>query len=320
MEKLLSRDALSLLLRLMESPEANISGNVLFGNFRLVAEDLLEGHWLRPNGVVTHLDMDDGFADLEWYQESRGYRHFSVDAGWVEVEPSRLKRFSVDMEHFLYWMGRLLDIGSGHCLTALVDNVLWHLGATRIGKYRVNFYFVRRLLESDNQRPVVRAIKRESSRTPAIVLNASTQAPPLLELPLDVALVPLENVLSRTGRLCVLDVGAAASILQGARQTESKDESGIGLRFSTDYRQVHWNGKTYKLTKKQAAVFEALDREGGRAHKDLLRAEADTNEELHRIMRNKVDGKWVYHPLWKTLLKGEGNGYYYLDDGVATKY
>lgn len=100
-----------------------------------------------------------------------------------------------------------------------------------------------------------------------------------------------------------------ASWMSGARRVNRRHRPA----FSTDYRMVHWNDESYKLTKKQSAVVECLHNEGGRAHKDLLRAEARTNEEIHRIMRNKKSGRWIPHPLWSTLIKSEGNGYYYLD-------
>ncbi len=312
--KPLSRCGLTLLLRLLNSPRPSISGSVLFEDFPLIADELVDGSWLKPDGALSYLNMGDArLAELTWCSKTGGYRYFSIESGWVTVSPSQVKRFSIDMDILLSWIRGLLDIGAAHRLTTLVDGVFWHLGVIWAGKYRINVYFVRRLLEPDNQRSFLRSLKQESSRTPAIILNASPRIPPLMELPLDVALVPLENVLSRTGNQCTLDIGAVISILRGCSVSESRD-GGIGLRFSTDYRQVYWNGNTYKLTKKQAAVMECLHREGGRAHKDLLRAEANTNEELHRIMRNKVDGKWVQHPIWNTLLKGEGNGYYYLDD------
>ena len=84
--------------------------------------------------------------------------------------------------------------------------------------------------------------------------------------------------------------------------------------FSSDYRQVKWHGQTYKLTKKQAAVLETLIREGGRAHKDLLCAEARTNQALIHVFRNRVGKTFTTHPLWDTLITNEGNGFYLLND------
>ena len=82
--------------------------------------------------------------------------------------------------------------------------------------------------------------------------------------------------------------------------------------FSSDYRQVKWHGQTYKLTKKQATVLETLVREHGRAHKDLLCAEAETNQALFHLFRRRVDGKFIVHPFWGNLIKPEGDGYYML--------
>lgn len=59
--------------------------------------------------------------------------------------------------------------------------------------------------------------------------------------------------------------------------------------------------------------MECLDNEGGRAQKNLLRAEGRTNGELHRIMCNTKNGQLIPYPLWNALIKSEGNGSYYLD-------
>ncbi|WP_027853072.1 hypothetical protein [Marinobacterium litorale] len=309
----LSRSALALLLRLLNSPTPGISGSVLHDDFPSVAAELLQGGFLSPAGSMASLPHDDtGFAELTWCSESRGFRYFSTGAGWVTVAAGQVKRYLVDTDQLMEWLRRLFDIEARYQVTTLHDSVFWYLGITRIGAYRVNLYFVRRLELADNLRSFLATLKQESGRTPAIIVSASERIPPVLELPLDVALVPLQNLLVRTGDHCSLDHAAVLPLLRGCPADEVRD-TGIGLRFSTDYRQVHWNGEAYKLTKKQAAVVEALHREGGRAHKDLLRAEAETNEELHRIMRNKVDGKWVPHPLWNRLIKGEGNGYYFFD-------
>ncbi len=87
----------------------------------------------------------------------------------------------------------------------------------------------------------------------------------------------------------------------------------LALQFSSDYRQVQWNGALYSLTKKQSAIMEALVRAGGCAHKDLLAAEANTNQKIRHVFRNRVKGKMVAHPLWDTLIKPDGNGNYHLE-------
>lgn len=292
----LSRSALALLLRLLNSPTPGISGSVLHDDFPSVAAELLQDGFLSPAGSMASLPHDDtGFVELTWCSESRGFRYFSTGAGWVTVAAGQVKRYLVDTDQLLEWLRRLFDIEARYQVTTLHDSVFWYLGITRIGAYRVNLYFVRCLEQADNLRSFLATLKQESGRTPAIIVSASERIPPVLELLLDVALAPLQNLLARTGDHCSLDHAAVLPLLRGCPADEVRD-TGIGLRFSTDYRQVHWNGEAYKLTKKQAAVLEDLHREGGRAHKDMLQP----NEEHQRMMQKKVNGKYEQHSLWNT--------------------
>ena len=308
----LSRSALALLLCLLNSPTPSIIGNVLFNDFPMVADELVQNGWLIPDGALNHLvEGSDEIAELIWDSDSRAFRYFSVGAGWVQVKSQQVKRYSVKTEVLLAWLSATLEIGTLYRTTCLIEDRFWHLGRTHIGQYRVNIYFVRRLDKPENQRVFLQVLKQESGRVPAIVMSASSRIPALINMPLDVALTPIESLLVRTGMDSRMDESALLAILRGSKSRAESNE-GIGLHFSTDYRMVNWNGESYKFTKKQAAVMEALYREGGRAHKDLLQAEANTDEAIHRIMRNKVKGDWVTHPVWNTLLKGEGNGYYYL--------
>ncbi|ABC32349.1 hypothetical protein HCH_05693 [Hahella chejuensis KCTC 2396] len=306
-------EALTLILRLLNSPAPTIAGSLLFEEFPGVAYELVNRLFLTPTGCLGYLTHGhQGFADLTWCSETRRHRYFSSSAGWVSVPAEEIHRYTVDVDRLLLWLQGFFTIGAHYRVTPLLDDWLWHLGATRIRGYRVNLYFVRSLDTTERLLSVMKELRKESARAPAIVVSTSSKLPTGIDMPQDIALVSLDRLLSRTGGYCVLDELSVLSILQGYSEA-SENEGGIGLRFSTDFRRVRWNGQWYTLTKKQSAVMEALYREGGRAHKDLLRAEAETNEELHRIMRNKIDGKWVIHPLWNSLIKKEGGGYYFLD-------
>ena len=310
----LSREALALLLRLLNSPTTVIAGDVLIDQFASVADELINGGYLQPAGIIESLAAEDGgFHELTWCSQTRAYCYFSTDAGWVTVPGERLQRYRVDDNRLLDWLTQFLGISAAYRVSMLNESIFWHLGISRFGNHRVNLYFVRRLEDSRNMPSFLTALKRESARTPTMIISASTFIPPTLAMPLDQVIIPLEHLLSRSGDACVLDYATVQSLLQSHPVDEVREGS-IGLRFSTDYRQVHWNGKAYTLTKKQAAVVEALHQEGGRAHKDLLRAAANTNEKLSRIMSNRIEGKWATHPFWGTLIKSEGNGYYSLDN------
>ncbi len=313
--KNLSRDAFALLVRIMDHPRMAISASLLLEEFSRLAPELIDGGWLTPVGNQAALAVpgedDHSFHELVWDSERKQYKYFTPSSGWVFVAADTMKRHAVDDDRFLAFLQHRLGIPGSQPVTCLHDPILWHLGSARFDGYRAHLYFVRRLDGPENRVAFLRAMRREIGKTPAIILCTGKKEPVDLELPVDQALVPIHQVMVRDRDVFSVDEDAVHAVLRG---TPGADESrgGIGLRFSTDYRIVHWNGEQYKLTKKQSAVLECLHREGGRAHKDLLCAEACTNEDLHRIMRNKVDGKWVQHPLWNSLIKSEGNGYYYL--------
>lgn len=315
-ERKLSRDAFALLLRVIEHPSMTIGTEPLFSDFPQLATELINAGWLVPAGndtaPVLSDDDDHSFHELLWDSERKQYKYFTATSGWVHVVADIAKRYVLDEDKLFGFLQYRLDIPKSQRLTCLHDNVLWHLGSTRFGGYRAHLYFTRRLSYPESRAAFMRAMRREVGKTPAIIMYASKQEPVGLELPVDQEVVSLHRVMVRDQAEFSIDEDVLYALLKGVPGTE-ESTGGIGLRFSTDYRIVHWNGESYKLTKKQSAVVECLHNEGGWAHKDLLRAEARTNQEIHRVMRNKKNGQWIPHLLWSTLIKSEGNGYYYLD-------
>lgn len=310
----LRKSALALLLRLLNSPSGVISGEVMNELSPGGSEELIKAGILKPStSISSGIEVDGNAHELVWFSDDKCYKYFSSGAGWVAITPEKVKHHALQIDTVLDWFKGIFQIGDMYRTTEVHKQMLWFLGSARFGKAKVSIYFVRGLHIAHNVQLFLAALKKEVAKAPAIFVTSSNIDPSFVQLPLDMALVTVDQILSRTEKNITLDHGMVGSIINGGKDIDS-GEGGIGLRFSTDYRLVYWNGDEYKLTKKQAAVMEALDREGGRAHKDLLRAEASTNEEIHRIMRNKVQGEWVTHPLWNTLLQSEGNGYYFLDN------
>lgn len=312
----ISRDAFNLLLQVVEHPRMMIGAGTLMDDFPRQAPELMESGCLIPAGnqtVASIADDDDAsFYELVWDSEHKQHKYFTAESGWVFISSDSTKRFVVDGDHVMKLLQRYLDIPASQRFTCLNDGALWHLGPARFGNHRVHIYFARRLHDSDIRLDFSQKMKREIGKTPAIIITAGANEHVGLDLPIDQVLISLRKLQVRDSDLFSFDMDVIQSLLTGASDS-TESNGGIGLRFTTDYRIVYWNGEQYNLTKKQSAVVECLHNEGGRAHKDVLRAEARTNEELHRIMRNKVNGKWVTHPLWNTLIKSDGNGYYRLN-------
>ena len=313
----LSRDSFELLLRIFEHPRMTVSAGLLQDDFPLLAAELMESRCLVPDANQSSNSIpneeDASFHELLWDSDRMQHKYFTAGSGWVFVDTETMKRHVIDDDNAMKFFQHSLGIPAGQRVTCLNDATLWHLGAARFSGHRTHIYFVRRLSEPNVRMDFLRAIKREVGKTPAIILYAGRNDHIELGLPIDQALIPFHQLLVRDSDHFSIDENAVHEILSG-KSAATESTGGISLRFTTDYRTVYWNGKEYKLTKKQSAIMECLYTEGGRVHKDLLLAEARTNEQMHRIMRNKVDGNWVVHPLWNTLIESDGNGYYRLNN------
>src|SRR5512144_2419979 len=95
----LGGDAVALLLTLMETPEAELSGEALQDFYPAAGAALIAAGALQPSGyepVVTCLaDHDDEPVSVTWRDDLNGYAYFS-SSGWVKVDHERLKRYRVD--------------------------------------------------------------------------------------------------------------------------------------------------------------------------------------------------------------------------------
>ena len=273
--------------------------------------------WLIGAGQAIYVTLERNGSDyaqeLTWVEEKQGYGHFDAYVGWVMVDDKDIKLYRLNVPGLMATLQQVLGVPVSIKPKEIHENLLWDLGDARIEGKKCHVYFVSYLLGQANQRALRDAMRLATTKHPIVVLHPGNEAiEDDLELPLGTVMVPVNRIFNDSVELALDSLALAAMIREGTGGSVISQGDVNTLRFSTDYRLVHWQREQYRLTKKQAAVFEALDREGGRAHKDLLCAEAQTNEALHRIMRNKVDGKWVAHPLWKSLVISEGNGQYQL--------
>src|SRR5512147_486128 len=100
----LSGDAVALLLTLMETAEAELSGAALQDFYPAAGAALIAAGALQPSGyepVTTCLaDHDDEPVSVTWRDDLNGYAYFSSSSGWVKVEHERLRRYRVDFDWF----------------------------------------------------------------------------------------------------------------------------------------------------------------------------------------------------------------------------
>jgi hypothetical protein len=101
----LGTDAVDLLLTLLETPEAQLSGAALHDFYPDAGVALIHAGALKDDGhepVITGIaDHDDVPVRVTWRPEFGGYACFSPSAGWVKVESERLRLYRIDFAWLL---------------------------------------------------------------------------------------------------------------------------------------------------------------------------------------------------------------------------
>ena len=272
--------------------------------------------WLIGAGQSIYVTLERNGSDyaqeLTWVEEKQGYGHFDAYVGWVMVDDKDIKLYRLNVPGLMATLQQVLGVPVSIKPKETHENILWDLGDVRIEGKKCHVYFVSYLLGQANQRALRDAMRLATTKHPIVVLHPGNEAiEDDLELPLGTVMVPVNRIFNDSVKLALDSLALAAMIREGTGGSVISQGDVNTLRFSTDYRLVHWQREQYRLTKKQAAVFEALDREGGRGHKSLLEAAANTNSDVRQIMRVRKNDKSLPHPLWNTLLYHDSQGFYY---------
>ena len=313
----IKRKVFLLTLCLWDSPMGEIVGHHLFEGYPDIADGLLNDGWLSSCGVLHHRihSSRDYFVTVTWDEERQQYGYSDDEYNWHVIPARDITRYVVDEKRFLKSLQSLLSIDRYYRLTSMADAACWYLGVAHTHPYRVHVYVVKQLYIPEVRQTLKKTLQNEVGHVPALILHSGAPMDDAdMGLPLDRLLMPLEQLLTRTDQRCQIHKPTLNALVRRLHCDVSPEEvhKAKNLHFSDDYRQVCWYGESYKLTKKQAAAIEALHQEGGRAHKDFLCAAANTDAPLRHIFRNKVDGRYMAHPLWQTLIRSDGDGYYIL--------
>ena len=179
----LGGDAVALLLTLMETPEAELSGEALRDFYPAAGAALIAAGALQPNGyepVATCLaDHDDEPVSLTWRDDLNGYAYFSPSVGWVKVEHERLKQYRVDFPWLLAILARQLRVPHTIEPRCLVDDHLWEMGPAWIGhrKHTRPVYLGRRLHHPEVLEAACQALRQRANGRAGLLLITGT-APP----------------------------------------------------------------------------------------------------------------------------------------------
>jgi len=175
----IDRADVRLLLDILESRAATISGAALADYFARQSARLMAANLLEPRGDVlaapSLTDHEDEPVTLSWSAQHGGYGYFSPTAGWVVVPAERLAVLGVNIPAVLSTMLVQFDLTSRGGPQELVSNQLWELGDARVGRARgrLPIWFCRCIYDSAVWQHVVDAAARRPSERIRILLTST---------------------------------------------------------------------------------------------------------------------------------------------------
>ena len=234
------------------------------------------------------------------YQNNRpGY--FDKDNNFIAVSYEAIRNYQLNLQWLINIIADNLEIAKQYPPASIVDDFLWRIGDIKL-KTEVPVFFARRLFHYDIFAKIYHALERIEGINQGIILTTSASNPVGCNLPGKHKVIYIKHCLVHNNSNFHID----KNIIKAALGQEIKREG-----FSNGYRSAFFNNIEYNFTKKQAAIIEALDKNGGSMNKDELLAEANSDQyDLFRIFRNN-QGK--QHPAWNVIIKSDGKGNYWLD-------
>lgn len=237
----LSRDAVDLLLELLELPEPVLSARA----FELRADpaaQLAAAGLLAPydnEEVTTSVgDHDDPPIALTWSEDTQKLSYFSPAVGMVAVSPEKVLRRIVRIDQTFAALMSGMDL-SRNVPAQLIEGTLWEVGDARLGRgaARVPVWFAPRLWDRAVQRQVLGAARDRPHVRHRVVLTSSRSARVRDVLVPGATVVPIRDVLERPEGLAISAQILSARVSGVALQTE------VGpIVLSRDGRQLRING------------------------------------------------------------------------------
>ncbi len=177
---MLSREAVDLLLELLELPEPVLSAQAFElrapAAARLVAAGLLVP---ADHEEVTTLvgEHEDPPIVLTWSEDKPGLSYFSSAGGLVTVPAEQLLRRAVSIDETLARLMSGIDVSRGRP-TELIGGTLWEIGDARLcdRRARVPIWFVRRLWDRAVLQQVLDAGRRRPNPRYRALLTSSRSA------------------------------------------------------------------------------------------------------------------------------------------------
>ena len=277
-----------------------------------IGQVLLDVGMLQPTGnrntVACQACHDDHVVDLEFDAESRGFRYFCPEAGWVPAAKDAVRAFAVDFDAVIRFVAGLLGVPPRSKPVMLVDHHLWDLGEVWLGTGRASdrrktaLFFARRFDHHDVQERIVAALENRRRRAPTAVITLSNNGQHTASPIKGWATISIMECRNSAAQTFALDVDLIVTRIHRVRRMASSGP----VRPSPDFRSI-WVGDREFVFRgdKHRQIVEYLhdvwDRGLGRVSVATMFAD------LEFVTTSRLRDVFKDHPDWKDLI-GYANG------------
>ena len=301
----LNRQAIDLLIEVLEAPIAKISAAALQGLPQEVCAQLKATGLIKPDGhepVATSMaDQEDRPVPLTWSPDHGAFGYFSPSAGWVSVRHSDIETYRVDLAAFVTALTAKLRFSPRKMLSALVADLLWDTGTAQIGSRRLTpLMFGRRLHDVATWSSVERILEARGLHERRLILT-TTRLDRLPKAPSQQVFTFVADMLGESEGLAIAPAALVARF-DGLPSVEQ----GEPIRLIADGREVHFFGKKFRFTGlRQREIIGLIYKRYKQGQR--WTSSAEILEALEFPERARIRDYFTQNPAWNELIT-ERNG------------
>jgi hypothetical protein len=305
MAQRIARDVMNLIYWISEMPTPRLGGVIMNDEYPDIGPRAIRCGALQRGpdrqSVPDRYDDDSRVVSVEWDPENRGFRYFSLGGRWEKVRDGDIYTWDMNLSWFVEWLAGQFGQVMQESPPALVDDLLWDLGVTRIGRRRCGLYFARRLQFGSAYDQIVDALQIRSGHPPGVFLTTSKRTMRNVVIPGNHKIITLSDVMEQESSNAKLNLKAIESILNGGATADDGP-----VTVSNDFGQITVNNRSFHFR--------------GDMQKDFIRALYNAYERNDSMVRmsvvlenigskaSHVSRLFNRHPDWKDLVGyGQGN-------------
>lgn len=303
------KGAVDLLLKILETRSARMTGSIMRASYGEATERLLDAGLLvqvgRSNTVAAMDDFEDEPTRVEWSPEQECHGYYARNGRWVSVPDEELAIYGVAMAIFLTQLLVRCERLTAQGMDPLVPDVVWDLGTVRLhGRGKpVSMWFARKLSD-DRHRSALDAIAARRPPADMRVIITPTNDCPEIEAPGHV-MVTLRDAQESPGSIAV-DPAIVAKRLKQVPTSVLKPirhSAGYGIIYIGDeayeFRGVQHRAilkilvDAYNSNDPVRLTAEVLEEVGAGPRVTNLARAFSGNKHWHKFIREEAGQCWI---------------------------